>query len=187
MLWRVLLELVLLLVLLFAGSSFWSCFKAPKHLLTMLGDSADLRRVIARSGYEKLVEDAQQVKAPPFGTFGDTISIWDNAHHKSLSSTRNAFLAVVLGILAASWWLGIWYFAAGLFVFLVLGFAEIPVSAKNNNANHLPSVILNLIRWCQEDEFACQDFCYRQYPHYHKLYDLLRSPEAVAPNAPEQE
>jgi hypothetical protein len=47
MLWRVLLELVLLLVLLFAGSSFWSCFKAPKHLLTMLGDSADLRRVIA--------------------------------------------------------------------------------------------------------------------------------------------
>jgi hypothetical protein len=41
---------------------------------------------------------------------------------------------------------------------------------------YLRLAILNLIRSCQEDEFACQGFCYRQYLQYQKS---LRSAELI--------
>jgi len=184
-LYRILLEVLFVFILLFAGGSFWVSLKAAKHLRGMLADSAGLGRLIAHFAYGRLLAEAQQVKAPPFGTFGDIISLWDKGHHKSLSSTRNRLLFVVLVVLAASWWLGIWYFAASLILFLALGLEELPAPAKNNNANHLPSVILKLVRWHQENDRACQEFCYRMHPGYQKLYELLNSPELRATSASE--
>jgi hypothetical protein len=131
MFWRILLEVLFVVILVFAGGPFWSCLKAPKHLRSMLADPAELRRLIDHFGYDKLLADAKQIKAPPFGTFGDTIIIWDSAHYKSLSWTRNRLLFVVLVILVASWWLGTWYFVVSLFVFLLLGIDELPAVAKN--------------------------------------------------------
>jgi hypothetical protein len=173
MFWRILLELFLLLIILFAGVSFWSCLKSPRHLHKMLSDPMELMRLIDHFGYDKLGAEAQQVQAPPFGTFGDTIDLWEAAHYKSLSQTRNGLLFVALAVLAASWWLGMWYLAVSLFVFFSLGFAELPPSAKNNNANHLPLVMLNLMAWHREDENACKGFCHRQRPEYRNLYDVL--------------
>jgi len=187
MFWRILLELLFVLLILFAGGSFWACLKAPKHLHNMLADPMELTRLIDHVGYDKLRAEAQKVQAPPYGTFGDTIAIWEAAHYKSLSQTRKGLLLVVLAVLAASWCLGMWYLAVSLFVFFSLGYAELPVSAKNNNADHLASVILNLVKWCREDESACEGFCHRQRPEYGTLHDLLVSLEqemAVSPRGP---
>jgi hypothetical protein len=173
MFWKILLELLLVLIILFAGGSFWACLKAPRHLRNILSDPMELNRLIDHFGYDKLRADAQKVQAPPFGTFGDTITIWETAHYKSLSQTRNGLLVVVLVVLAASWWLGAWNLAASLLVFFSLGFAGLPASAKNNNADTLSSVMLNLIKWGQEDARACEGFCHRQRPEYGNLYDVL--------------
>jgi hypothetical protein len=95
MFWRILLEVLFVLILVFAGGPFWSCLKAPKHLRSLLVDPVELKRLIDHFGYDKLLADAHKIKAPPFGTFGDAITIWDSAHYKSLSSTRNRLLFVV--------------------------------------------------------------------------------------------
>ncbi len=175
MFWHILLEIVLVLVLVFAGGPFWACLKAPRHLRSMLADPGELRRVIELIGYERLNADAQEIKAPPLGSYGDTIVIWDGAHYTSLSSTRNWLLFIVLVALAASLWMGVWYFAVSLLVFAALGFEQLPAVAKGNNAKHLPSVMLNLIKWRQEDGPACEAFCYEKCPEYRNLYDLLGS------------
>jgi hypothetical protein len=86
-------------------------------------------------------------------------------------------------ILGASWWLGGWYFAVSLLVFLLLGFSDLPAVAKDNNANHLPSVMLNLIQWRREDERACEGYCRQRHPEYRNLYDLLVSVETRAATA----
>ncbi len=182
MFWRILLELLFVLIILFAGAPFWACLKAPRHFHNILSDPVELKRLIDHVGYDNLRVDAQNVQAPPFGTSGDTIAIWETAHYKSLSQTRNGLLFVVLAVLGASWWVGMWYLAASLIVFFSLGFAGLSASAKNNNADTLSSVMLNLIKWHQEDARACDKFCHRQRPEYRTLHDLLVSLEqAVAP------
>jgi hypothetical protein len=173
MFWHVLLEGIFLGIILFAGGPFWHCLKAPKHLHTVLADTAELARLIGHYNYDKLVAESNKLPAPPFGTNGDIIIIWDAAHYKSLASTRNLMLFVVLVLLIASGWLGVWYFAVSLSVFLLLGLGELPVVAKNNNVNHLPSVILNLIQWRSHNAPACEEFCRRTHPEYRNLYDLL--------------
>jgi hypothetical protein len=175
MIWRIVLEVVFLVVILFAGGPFWHCLKAPKHLRSVLADPEELTRLIGHYKYENLVAESNKVPAPPFGTYGDAIIIWDAVHYKSLASTRNLLLFIVLVTLFASWWLGAWCLAASLATFLLLGLGELPVAAKNNNANHLPSVILNLIQWRQHDEAACEEFCRRRHLEYRNLYDLLVS------------
>jgi hypothetical protein len=173
MFWHLLLEVIFLGAILFAGGSFWHCLKAPKHLHSLLADPEELARLIVHYEYEKLVAESNNLPAPPFGTNGDIIIIWDAAHYKSLAATRNLMLFVVLVMLAANGWLGVWYFAVSLSVFLLLGLGEIPVAAKNNNVNHLPSVILNLIQWRSHDAPACEEFCCRTHPEYRNLYGLL--------------
>ena len=125
------------------------------------------------SAFDKFRADAAQVQAPAFGAFGDTIAIWDAAHYRSLSQTRNGLMLVLLFSLAASWWLGVWYFAVSIGAFCLLGFTELPPSAKNNNANHLASVIVNLIKWRLEDAHSCQEFCDRERPEYKNRCDVL--------------
>lgn len=54
-----------------------------------------------------------------------------------------------------------WFLAVSSVIFFSLGFAELPVAAKNNNADTLSSVMLNLIKWHQEDARTCEAFCHR--------------------------
>jgi hypothetical protein len=126
MFWRILLEVLFVGIMTFAGGPFWSCLKAPKHLRHILAEPVELKRLIGLCGYDKLLADARKLSAPSFGTFGEIILLWDTAHYKSLSSTRNRLLFVVLTILVASCWLGAWYFAVSLFVFLLLGLGKLP-------------------------------------------------------------
>jgi hypothetical protein len=175
MFWHILLEMVFLGVILFAGVSFWQCLKAPKHLRSVLADPKELKRVIDHYKYGDLVAESNKLTAPPFGTYGDTIIIWDASHYKSLSSTRNLLFLVVFGILAASLGLGAWYFAGNLTVFVLLGLGGLSAAAKNNNVNHLPTIIMNLIQWRRHDEPGCEEFCHRRHPEYRNLYDILVS------------
>lgn len=54
MFWKILLELLFLFIILFAGLPFWSCLKTPRHLHKMLSDPMELMRLIDHFGYEKL-------------------------------------------------------------------------------------------------------------------------------------
>jgi hypothetical protein len=173
MIWRLLLETLFLMGILFAGGGFWQYLRAPKHLRILLADPEELRRLIGHFKYDKLVAESIKIQVPPFGTYGDTIVIWDAAHYKSLSSTRNLVLPLVLVLLGASCWLGAWYFIANVSVFLLLGVGGLPESAKNNNSNHLPVVIMNLIQWRSHDAQACAEFCRKTHPEFRNLYDVL--------------
>ncbi len=182
MLWRIPLEVVFVLALAFVGMSFWSCQKSPAHWRRLLADPLELRRIIDLVGLDKLCTDTRNIQ--PMSdrhTYGDTIILWDIAHLKSLSRTRNMFFVIVVAILTASWWLGIWYFVVSLCAFVALGFAELPAATKNNNARHLPTAMMNIIKWREEDDQACAIFCEGQHKEYNNSYQILTSLQPRVP------
>jgi hypothetical protein len=179
MFWHISLEVVFAFVIAIASSSFWACAKSPGHLRKLLCDPIELARIVEFLGLEKLRTEAEDIRPLSEGlTYGDTINLWDIAHRKSLAKPRNALFVLVLVIIGASGlWLGLWYAIGNLLIFVLLGLTEIPAPAKNNNARHLPSVVMNLLKWRNEDSAACAQFCESERPEYRTLYLLLDSLE----------
>lgn len=172
--WRIVIEIVFVVALFFLGSSFWACLKAPAHLRRMLADESELRRLIDHFAWDKLYAEAQNIKPLPVG-YGGMLRIWDAAHHKSLSLPRNYLGVGAVVVLAGSWYLGVGYFLVSAAIFTLMGFSDVPASAKNNNASHLRPVILNLIRWVREDQQACAAFCKVEHAEYRNLFNVLTS------------
>lgn len=172
MAWKVLLEIVLALAVLFVASGFWATAKSPAHLRRLLNDPSELERIYHFMGPEKLRQEAAQIR-PVAGSYAGNISMWDAAHRGSLSRTRNLMGIGVLVLLFLSWLLGPGYLATSLTVFAILALPEISVSAKNNNVTHLHSVILNVIKWNQSDSAACWEYCRNRSPTLEHLYAIL--------------
>ena len=176
MMWHLAVEVPMVVGLAFVAGGFWACLKAPRHFRALLADQKEIRRIISVMGFDKLSAEAQGVN--PISdkhSYGDSIVIWDKAHFVSLSQTRTTLLILVVVIFLTSWFLGVWYFVANFLIFASLGLSGLPASAKNNNARHLPLVIMNLIKWRQEDEQACTKFCEQQHAEYRGLYRVVVS------------
>lgn len=172
MLWRIALEVVIVFVLVMLGSSFWACLKAPTHMRSLLSDQSELRRLIDHFGFDGLYTEALNLKSDNH-LHGELLLAWEYSHYRSLSQTRNMLSVGVVAVLLASWWLGWGYLAVSVGIFALTGFGGIPASAKNNNAKHLPTVILHLIKWMREDPQQCAQFCTVQHPDYRNLYSII--------------
>lgn len=174
--WRILLEVVFALAMAFAARGFWACAKRPAHLRRLRADPSELRRIIDLVGLDELRAKAQILKLLPGPHYsGEMFILWDMAEFKSVSGMRNRALVILLAILAASLWLGIWCFALTLSIFMVMALSKLPAAAKNDNNIHHRSVFMQLMNWRQEDEQACAQFCEQQHPGYRNLYQVLVS------------
>ncbi len=174
--WRILLEVVFVLAIAFAARGFWACAKRPAHLRKLRADPSEIRPIIDLVGLDNLRAQAEIVKLMPGQPrSGDMFILWDMAEFKSISYLRNRAFVIPLAILAASLWLGIWYFLVILSIFMVMALSELPGAAKNDNNIHLRSIFMQLMNWRQEDEQACAHFCEQQHPEYRNLYQVLVS------------
>ena len=174
MLWRIPVEAIFALALFFFGRGFWAAAKSPGHLRKILGDPSALKRIIDEAGFDNLRAEAQIVKLLPGTQYSaNMFALWDMAHFKSIAQVRNWGILFVLVVLAASFWLGIWYFAVSLIVFILRAFSKLPPQAINDNLQHLNSVIMHLNNWQQQDEAACAHFCERERPEYKNLHQVL--------------
>lgn len=142
MIWKILVELGLVVAILTLATSFWAIRKSPAHLRALLADPLELCRLCDLIGREKLVQEAAVVE-PVCGSYVSNIETWDQAHDQSLRQTTRFIGVAISVILIASWFLGFPYFLAALVAFAIPSVWEIPASAKNNNATHVHTIIVN--------------------------------------------
>jgi hypothetical protein len=173
MIWKILVELGLVVVMLILATSFWALKKSPAHLRALLADPVELCRICDLIGREKLIQEAAVVE-PVYGSYASNIETWDEAHERSLRHTARAVGIAIIVIMIASWFLGFAYFLAVLVTFAIPAIWEIPASAKNNNATHVHTIIVNLIRWSEVDDPSCSEYCVGKRPEFAYLYVAIR-------------
>lgn len=173
MIWKILVELGLVVAILTLATSFWAIRKSPAHLRALLADPLELCRLCDLIGREKLVQEAAVVE-PVCGSYVSNIETWDQAHDQSLRQTTRFIGVAISVILIASWFLGFPYFLAALVAFAIPSVWEIPASAKNNNATHVHTIIVNLIRWSELDDPSCSEYCMEKRPELMYLYLAIR-------------
>ena len=58
-------------------------------------------------------------------------------------------------------------------VFLLLSIGDILAVAKNYNATHVHSLILNIYKWNHTDSAGCRNYCSQEQPRLMHLYGLV--------------
>jgi len=66
--WTIPLEILLAILALILGTSFWAVAKSPVHLRSVLGDIGELTRFVDFLGRDNLIKEAERVK-PVFGSY----------------------------------------------------------------------------------------------------------------------
>lgn len=174
----VLLGITLALIALVVGSSFWAVARSPAHLRSLLSNREELQRLLDFLGQQQLENEALDVK-PVFGSYAANIAAFERAHLDSLVRTRNALLIVALALLGGSYLVNSKLALIVLALLILPSVMALPASAKNNNATHTHTILLNLRKWQTEDPRGCAEFCAHTHPEFGPAHEVLLSDPAV--------
>jgi hypothetical protein len=163
---------VVVTVAFVAGTSFWTLFRAPVHLRRLVGESAELRCILEFLGPKKLAKDAQSIK-PVFGSYAKNIAVWEYTHRASLRKPKNFFLFFSIADIVGAYFVSTWcLITVGVILVLPVLF-PLGSSARNYNVTHIHTILLNLIKWHDEDAVTCQRFCTSERPDLSALHSLV--------------
>ncbi|MDX9782912.1 MAG: hypothetical protein RBT35_08050 [Bacteroidales bacterium] len=171
--WKYLVEFIGGWFLLVFAGVFWSYVKAPHHLKNVLNSPSELSEILKHIGHDTLIQESMNVE-PVFGSFKGNIFAHSIAHKRSVEKSRTfgLIISIVLVILSAQLGSGFLYVNVVLFFAMLL----FPTAShvKNQNATHIHTITLNLIRMYQEDAKTCFEFCINERPELLKLYRTIK-------------
>ena len=171
---RILAELVLALVTLFAGTLWWQFRKRRQFLKQAIRDETFLSQLISR---EALLNPPSRLepylRKNSVGYFLNVDAL-RKADQRSQRIPRMLFSALLAAVLIASFYLGYWYMAVNALLFFSLVFVPIYSTTRFNAAEHVLTLALILYRWHMENPAEC-DHWVAQARSLQKLYLAVRT------------
>src|SRR5712692_9686919 len=173
--WTIPLEILLAILALILGTSFWAVAKSPVHLRSVLGDIGELTRFVDFLGRDNLIKEAESVK-PVFGSYLKNILLFEKAHLIALNNTWNMLSVLTILLIGLSYFVGLIYMTVNIALFLLPVVREIPASAKDNNITHVHTVILNVYKWNKMAPGGCLEHCMNDsgLKQIHRMVNELR-------------
>src|SRR5262249_58210303 len=134
---RIVIEIVIAILLLIVGNTFWEFPKRVTFLKRAISDQQFLLSFLAPVTFDSL--------SPAITAYGDQcdgnymISMGALAHADRVSQRRSKLVtgAVVLALLVGSYFLGLVYLAISAAVFLVSALGSIGSAARQNALDHI--------------------------------------------------
>jgi len=173
MLMKIIIEIVLGIVMLFAGHTFWQLSKRKRFLKAAIQTPELLESLISReilsSPPPHLLVYVQNSK------LGYALNI-KCVLDADRASQRQVFIFsvfIIIAILLGSYFMGFVYLAINIAVFLIPMFEPISPSAKTNALEQILTIGLILHQWRIDNAKACDEFVKRAWS-LRPLYDFVR-------------
>ena len=170
---RVLAEIVLVVVTMFAETLWWQLRKRRKFLRQAIRDETYLRRLIS---HEALVSPPPRLEPylqkSAIGYFIN-VDVLNRADQRSQKVPRIFSLVLLAMVAVGSFHLGYSYLAFNGALFCALGFTPIYGSTKYNAAEHILTLALILYRWHMESPTKCDEWVV-QARSLQKLYLVMQ-------------
>jgi hypothetical protein len=133
---RIAIEVVIAILLLMVGNTFWEFPKRAKFLKKAISDQQFLLSFLTPVTFDSLSPAITQY-AQCDGHY--TASIGALAHADQVSQRRSKFItgAIVLALLVGSYFVGPIYLAISIAVFLLSGLGRIGSAARKNALDHI--------------------------------------------------
>jgi hypothetical protein len=170
---KILIEIVLALIVFFAGGLFWQLRKRAKFLRSIIGSEPFLAQFISRSTL-----DNASPMVTPFAekklTYALNVQLVIDADMASQRRTTFMFLAVIIAAVFSSWFLGPIYFVVNILVFFFSAASSISESARSNALQHVLAIALILDRWRAENSLECDEWI-QKVPSLQPIYNAVKS------------
>jgi hypothetical protein len=170
--WKYLIEAILVVMLIFLAANFWPLVKVPGHLWRLLSDRDELRRIVEFLKSQGLAAEVPAIK-PVFGSYADNIRVFETAHIATFRRTSIMVAGFAVAILVGTYFLGYVYLAVGVAFFILPAAFPLVASARDQNATHLHTVILNLLKWRTVEPEGVARYCEEERPEFATLYSVL--------------
>jgi hypothetical protein len=169
---KILIEVILALLIFFAGGLFWQLRKRAKFLRAIIGNESFLSQFISRSAL-----DNASPMITPFAekklTYALNVQLVIDADIASQRRTTVMFLVVIIAALVGSWFLGPVYFLVTLALFFFSAASPIFESTRSNALQHVLALALILDRWRAENPHECDEWIQR-VPSLRPVYNAVK-------------
>jgi hypothetical protein len=169
---RIAIEVIIAILLLNVGSTFWEFPKRAKLLTRAISDQQFLLAFLAPGTFDSLPPAIARY-AQCDGNY--VVSIGALARADRVSQRRLKFItgAVVLALLVGSYFLVLIYLAISIVVFLLSGLGPIGSAARKNALDHILAFGYVLHRWHLEDPVGCEQWVQQAYA-LKPLYSVVK-------------
>ena len=174
--WKIIIEIILAILSLGMGNSFWSCVKSPIFFGRTLANQDELKKIVSFIGKDILINEAKEMGAPP-SSFGyeKFILFTISSSIKATDRGRNVAGLIFLIILVGSFYLSGIFAIINLACFSLMWFNEISNSAKNNVIKDINPLFRYIYGWHLLEPDNCKNFCLTVNPRFATIYKTIIS------------
>lgn len=168
------LELVLGVGILLAGTTFWQLRKREKYLQRTIREPNSLEHPLSLN---TLSDPPAQVALFAQKTemgYPLNIKVVIDADRQSQRSPKLISVAVLVFLLAASYFLGAPFLAVNSLLFLLLSLGGPTQSARLNASEQVLALAVILYRWRTEDPVRCEEWI-QKARNLHPLYEAVKA------------
>jgi hypothetical protein len=173
MLAAIIIEIVLALIVLFAGGLFWQLRKRARFLAAAIRSDDLLRHLITREALEKESPDLAPFAEKKLPTYALHVQIVVDADRLSQNRTTLIFAALIVAALVGSYFLGWTYPLINIALFCLSAFSPLSPSARSNAFQHIFSLALILKQWRAENPQECDQWV-QLVPSLGPIYNAVK-------------
>lgn len=179
--WKIIFEIILGILSLLLGNSFWGLYKSRKYFETYIVDMDKLKEYVSIYGKDKLINEYKQNLTIYNELSQDAeakIRKKINANIKLAGDRKDLIGAIFLFliILLTSYFLKDYFVIINLVFFLLIKFLQInDTVAKGKVIVPIYSLIVNIYIWNQLQPDKCAIFCLKERPIFAVIYKTIIS------------
>jgi hypothetical protein len=154
----IIFEILLAVLMLFAGRSFWQLIKRGRFLKTVIKSKACLQKLISLDRLQSQVStNSPYLQKNELG-YDINIASLLSSDRTTQRLVKLAFGSIVAILLIASYYLGGIFFLINLMIFISLNLRPLSISAQRNTYDHVLTLAAILYKWRKEDAKKCDEW-----------------------------
>lgn len=156
MILKILIELIIAIIVIMAGTTFWISLKRDRFLIRALQDDHLISELINKERINAFNASGQRTRyIEKFITYPDRIKVWEESDRKTQTLLKVIPLLIVTLVIIASVKVSPIIVVLNITFFLLTSLVSIGASGVNNSFNHIMLLVSIIDEWLKNDKEEC--------------------------------
>jgi hypothetical protein len=171
---KIIFELILAIIIILAGSTWWPLLKRDKFFKRLIQDEVALSKLLNIELLESFTAKRQQSIPFDYASYADSISIWEQSDKKSMRLLNILIFLIIVSAIIASLKLSISIFIINIVIFLLTRLVPLGESGGKNVLNHMALLASIIYEWRKHNEKECRQW-FQENKTLQKVYRAVES------------
>ena len=175
MILKIIVELILALIIIMTGTTFWILLKRDRFLIKAIQDDNLISKLINKQRMNDFNATHQQpISIKKLIGYSERIKIWEDSDRKTQIRLNIFVFFLVLLVIVVSVKISLIILVLNIALFLLTVLVPIGTSGRNNAFNHIMLVASIIDEWIKNNEEECTQWIGKN-TKFKKVFNKLRS------------